>query len=120
MHLDHLVPIGLRRFGKGLVAQDAGIVDENIGAPEMLDSVVEDGLSAFEGGDVSAIGDRAATFGLDRPHHLLRHRQVGAGAVAGPAEVIDDDRGPFAREQFRVGLAQPAARARDQRHLAVE
>ena len=38
----------------------------------------------------------------------------------GPAEVVDHDRRALAREQFGVGLTEPAARAGDDRNLAVE
>ncbi len=120
MHLDHLVPVGLLRLGKGLVEQDAGIVDQDIGAAEILDGVVEHRLAAGQGRDVGAVGDGAAALGLDRVDHLLGHRLVGAGAVARSAEIVDHDRRALAREQFCVGLAESAARARDQRHLAVE
>ena len=116
----HLVPIGFLRLGKGLVEQDAGVVDEDIGAAEILDGVVEHRLPAGDGRDVGAVGDRAAALCLDRIDHLLRHRDVGAGAVAGAAEVVDHDRRALAREQFGVGLTEPAARAGDDRNLAVE
>ncbi len=120
MHLDHPVPIRFARLGEGLVTQDAGIVDEDIGAAEMLDGVVEHRLPALKRRDVGAVGDRAAAVGLDRVHHLLRHRGVGAGAIARTAEIVDHDGGALAREQLGVGLPQAAARAGDQRHLAVK
>ena len=116
----HLVPGGFGRLGKGLVEQDAGIVDQNVGAAEILDGVVEHRLAAGHGRDVGAVGDRAAAFRLDRIDHLLRHRVVAAGAVTRAAEVVDHHRRALAREQFGIGLAEPAARAGDQRHLAVE
>ena len=40
MHLQHLVPGRFRGLGEGLVEQDAGIVDQDVGAPEVLDGVV--------------------------------------------------------------------------------
>ena len=120
MHLDHPVPVGLLGLGKGLVEQDAGVVDQDIGAAEILDGVVEHRLAAGHGRDVGAVGDRAAALVLDRVDHLLRHRDVGAGTVARPAEVVDHDRRTLAREQFGVGLTEPAARAGDDRNLAVE
>ena len=39
MNLENLVPGGFGSFGEGLVEQDAGIVDENISAAEMLDGI---------------------------------------------------------------------------------
>ena len=120
MHLHDLVPGGLGGLGKGLVEQDAGIVDEDVGAAEMLDGVVEHRLAAGHGRNIGAVGDRAAALRLDRVDHLLRHRDIGAAAVARSAEIVDHDRRALAREQFGVGLAEPAARAGDQRHLAVE
>ena len=63
---------------------------------------------------------RAAALGLDPIDHLLRHRDIGARAITGAAEVVDHDRRALAREQFGIGLTEPAARTGDQRHLAVE
>ena len=51
---------------------------------------------------------------------LLRGRGVGAFAAGAAAEVVDDDRGALAREQQRVAAADAAARAGDDRDLAVE
>ncbi len=120
MHLQHLVPGGFGRLGKSLVEQDAGIVDQDVGASEMLDGVVEYRLAAGHGRDVGAVGDCAAAFRLDRVDHLLRHRFVAAAAVTGTAEIVDHDRSTLAREQFGIGFTEPAARPGDQRHLAVE
>jgi hypothetical protein len=50
----------------------------------------------------------------------LCHRFVGATAVARAAEIVDHDSGTLAGKQLCVGLTEPAARARDNRHLAVE
>jgi hypothetical protein len=57
---------------------------------------------------------------LDGVDHLLRHRDVGTGAVAGTAEVVDHDRCALAREQFGVGLPEPAACTSDDGNFAVE
>ena len=88
--------------------------------PKFLMASSNTACAARQGRDVGAVGDGAAALGLDRRDHLLGHRQVGAGAIARTAEVIDHDRRTLARKQFGIGLAQPAARAGDQRHLAVE
>ena len=120
VHPDHLVPVGLLGLGEGLVEQDAGVVDQDVGAAEILDGVVEHRLAAGDGRDVGAVGDRPAALRLDRVDHLLRHRLVAAGAVARAAEIVDHDRSSLAREQFGVGLTEPAAGSRDDRNLAVE
>ena len=120
MHPDHPVPVGFLGLGKSLVEQDAGVVDQDIGAAEILDGVLEHRLPARDGRDVGTVGDRAAALFLDGVDHLLRHRDVGAGTVAGTAEVVDHDRRALAREQLCVGLTEPAARTGDDRDLAVE
>ena len=120
MHLHHLVPGGFGRLGKGLIQQDAGIVDQNIGAAEILDGVIENRLAASHGRDIGAVGDGAAALGLDRLDHLLGHGLIAAAAVTGTAEIVHDNRRAFARKQFGIGLAEPASRAGDQRDLAVE
>ena len=119
MHLDHLVPVGFGGVGEGLVAQDAGVADQDVGLAECSSAAIRI-LAALHGGDVVAVGHGLAAGGLDGVDHLLRRRWVAAGAVAGPAEVVDDDGGAFLREQLRIGLAQPVARAGDDRNLAVE
>ncbi len=120
MHLQNLVPGRLGRLGKGLVDQDARIVDENVGAAEMPDGIVEHRLPARHGRDVGAVGDPAAARRLDCVDDLLCHRDIGARAVTRPTEVVDQDSRALAREQFGIGLAEPATRAGDQRNLAVE
>jgi hypothetical protein len=117
---DYLVPVGFLGFGEGLVQQDACVVHQDIGAAEILDGVVEYRLAAGDGRNVSAVGDRLAALRLDRINHLLRHRRVAAGTVARTAEIVDHDRRTLAGKQFGVGLAEPAARTRDDRNLAVE
>ena len=120
MHLDHLVPVGLLCLGESLVEQDAGVVDKDIGAAKVLDGVVEHRLPAGYGRDIGAVGDRPAAVRQNRIDDLLRHRLVGAGTVAGAAEVIDHDGSALACKQLCVGFPQPAASPGDQRNLAIK
>src|SRR6185437_3392423 len=83
MHPDDLVPGGFAGLGKGLVKQDARIVDQDVGAAETPDGVIEHRLAAGHGRNLRAVGDRAAAFGLDGVDHLLRHRRIPATAVTG-------------------------------------
>ena len=120
MHPDDLIPIGLVGLGEGLVEQDAGIVDEDIGAAEMRDRIVEHRLSTGRRRDVRAVGDGFAPGRDDRIDHRLRHAFVRTRAVPRTTEIVDDDRCAFFRKEFSVGLTESAARARDDRNLTVE
>src|SRR6185312_13796417 len=91
VYLQDLVPGGFSCLGKGLVEQDASIVDQDVGAAEMPDRIIEHRLAAGHGRNISAIGNRPATLRLDRLHHLLRARNIGTAAVPWTAEVVDDD-----------------------------
>src|SRR5277367_1498964 len=107
MHLEHLVPGGFGRLGKGLVQQDAGVVDQDIGAAEMLDGVVEHRLPAGHGRDIGAVGNRAAALRLDRADHLLRHRCVAAGAVAGPPRSLTTTAAPSRANSLAYASPRP-------------
>ncbi len=121
MHLHHHVPVGFAGVGEGLVAQNAGVVHQDVDLAEAVDRRLEDRLAAFHGRDVGAIGHRLAAIGDDLVHHGLGHRRgPRRGAVARAAEVIDDHRCAFLGEQFGVGAAQPAASPGDDRHLSIE
>jgi len=56
----------------------------------------------------------------DLGHHRFGGGGVAALAVDGAAEVVDHHLGAATGQLQRVLLAEPAARARDDRHLAVE
>ena len=70
--------------------------------------------------DAVVVRDGAAARRGDLVDDLLRGRRVGAVAVGAAAEVVDDDRRAFGREQQRVTAADAAPRAGDDRDLAVE
>ena len=103
-----------------LVAEDAGVVDDDVDAPEGVDCGLHDRRSALGRGDRVGVGDRFAAGGLDLVDHLLRRPGVGAGAVDRAAEVVDHDQRTAGREQQRVLTAEATTRPRDDRHLAVE
>src|SRR5581483_7578257 len=103
-----------------LVAQDAGVVDEDVEAAVRVDGLVDQRLRLRERRDAAVVGDGATTAGLDLVDHLLRRRGVGAGAFGRPAEVVHDDRGSLARQQQRLFAPDAAPRARDDRDLPVE
>ena len=103
-----------------LVAQDAGVVDDDVDLAEGVDGGLDDGLAALGRGDRVGVGDGLAAGGLDLVDDELGGPGVAAGPVDGAAEVVDDDQRAAWRRAERVLPAEAAARARDDRHLAVE
>jgi len=75
-------------------------VDEDIGAAEMLDGVVEHRLPARHGGDVGAVGNGPAALGLDRIDNLLRHRLVAALPSRGPPRSLTTTAAPSRANSF--------------------
>src|SRR5204863_2631632 len=108
VHLDDGVPVLFAEVGKALVAQDAGVVDEDVDAAEGLDRRLQDRLAAGDVRHVHHAGDCASASGGDFGDDLLR----GVGV-----HVVDDDGCAFAGEQAGIGTAQAAAGAGDDGNL---
>ena len=64
-----------------LVAQDAGVVDDDVDALEGVERGLHDRRAALDRGDRVVVGDGLAAGGLDLVDDLLRRAGVGAGAV---------------------------------------
>ena len=79
MHLHHRLEIIDAHLVEEAVAQDAGIVDDAVDAPEALDGLAHDAFGGGGIGDAGAIGDGLAPGGADGVHHL-----VGRAADPGP------------------------------------
>ena len=120
MHGDDRVPLVLFHVHEHPVAQDAGVVDEDVEPAERVDRVLDEAAGAGEVGDVLAVGDGLAARGLDLGDDLLRRRQVGALAGERAAEVVDDDLRAGRGERERVRAADAAPGAGDDRDLARE
>ena len=103
-----------------LVAQDAGVVDDDVDAPVGVDRGLHDRLAALGRGDRVGVGDGLAARGFDLVDHLLGGAGVAAGAVDRAAEVVHHDERAPRGEQQRVLASEAATGARDDRYLAVE
>ena len=103
-----------------LVAQDSGVVDDDVDTTEGVDRRLHDRRSALRGRHRVGVGDRLAAGRRDLVDDELGGADVGAGAVDRAAEVVDDDECAARGEQQGVLLAEAAAGAGDDRHLAVE
>jgi hypothetical protein len=93
-------------LGDGHVGQDAGVVDEDVDAPEALFDLGKHALDIGGERDVGAHGQCVAAFAFDRRHH-----RPGLGFVAG---VVDGDRETVARQAAGKGGADAARCAGDE------
>ena len=118
--VDHDVPLVLGHREAHPVAEDAGVVHQHVHAAERVDGLRDQMLGAGPRGDVVEVGHRLATGLGDLVDHLRRRRFVGTLTRGRPAQVVHHDLGALGRQQQRLGATDAAARARDDRDLAVE
>jgi hypothetical protein len=88
----------------------AGVVDHDMAAAEGVDRGLDDAVAEVGLGDVAGAGHRLAAHLLDLGDGLLGRRLV---------DVVDHDLGAVAHQAQRDLLADAAARAGDDRHLAI-
>ena len=103
-------------LGEGLVAQHAGVVDEDVDAAPFLFRARGERRGLLEIGDVGGVGDR----GPARCANLLHDLQRIVGRRAVSAEVVDDDLRAARRKPERMGSSEPGARAGDDGDPAVK
>ena len=120
VHVDHRVDQVGCHVGERPVAQDAGVVDDDVDAPEGVDGRLHDRLAALDRGDRVGVGDGHPAGGGDLLDDRLCRAGARAGAVDGAAEVVHHHQRPAGGQQQGVLATQPAAGAGDDRYLAVE
>ena len=119
MHIENDFEILGRELYETLVAQDAGVVDDDIDLAESVDGGLDDVLTAFGRGHRVVVGHGLATcidYLLDG---LVGHRGTGSGSVGRTAQVVDDNAGTTAAHHHRVCLAQAAACTCNHGHTAI-
>jgi hypothetical protein len=94
---------------EALVTQHAGIVDEDVDAPEGVDRLLDEAGYADVVGDRGAVGNGFAAKGLDFLDDLLGSFGRAARAVDAAAEVVDHDLGAAAGEFEGVAAAEATA-----------
>jgi hypothetical protein len=107
-------------FGQAGPPDDAGVVDHDVDAPELLDRGVDEGLGALDRGHVAAVGDGRTAGGDDLGGDGGRRSDVLTDAAHRAAEVVDHDARAPVGEQQRMGAADAAPRAGDDRDAPVE
>src|SRR5436190_12941827 len=115
VHVDHVVPIRPAHAVEDTVAEDAGVVDENVDVPKGIDRRLHDRLGILGLGDRERRYDGLAAGLLDVLDGFLRRPLIAAGAVQRGAEVDHYDAGTLLRHQHRDGAPNAASRAGDDR-----
>ena len=118
-HVDQIdqVPVLLAHLGEGLVAQDAGVVDDDVDTAEGIQRGLHDGGPI---GHRIVVRDGLAASGLDLVDDDVGRAVAGTVARAAAAQVVDHDLGAARREEQRVGATQSVASARDDDDSVVE
>jgi hypothetical protein len=103
MHVEH----GVDRLRGGVddrgVAQDAGVVHDDVDAIELVQAGLHHRLGAFGAGDAVVVRDGDASGGSDLVDDGRGARGRGAAAVHRGPEIVDHDGGAARREEQRVG-----------------
>ncbi len=107
---DHGVPLLLGQVEAHGIAEDAGVVHEDVEAPVLIDRLVHEAFGPGPARDVVVVRDGHTT-GV---HDLVDHR------VAVGIEVVHEHACALGREQSRVAASDAAPGAGDDRDLAVE
>ena len=119
---DDRVPLVLGHREDHPVAQDARVVDEDVQLAERGDRQLDQFPGLFVVGHVTDVGDRAAARRADLVGDLLggAGRRLAGTVPARLAVVVDDDGRAEPGEFQRLGPAEPAARAGDDRGQALQ
>ncbi len=120
MDRDDGVPFGFLHLRQGLVAQDAGVVDEDVGLAESVESALQDALAAGDGGDVVVVRHGGAAGRSNLLDDGICHVLAGPRAVSTTPEIVDDHGGAGARQRERMLAADAAACTRHDRDLSVQ
>src|SRR5581483_2788055 len=118
--VDDGVPVGLLHVEAHAVAEDAGVVDQDVESPELVDGLLDELLAAFPRGDVIEVGSGVAARPLDLVDDLLGGPLLAGLTGHRTPHVVDDDLRPFGRQQEGLGAPDSPPRTSDDRDLAVQ
>src|SRR5581483_2177975 len=109
-----------REVREGFIAEDPGVVDDNVDGAEGVESLLDNRRSTFWTCDGVHVGDGLAAGGADDLNRVGGGSRSAAGPVGAPADVVDDDPGSPAGEFQRVGSAEAAPGSGDDGDLAIK
>ena len=117
---DHRVEVGFGHLEEHAVAQDAGVVHEDVEAAEAVDRLLDQVLGSVPVGHVVVVGDGLAAVAANDLRHFLGGPLVGALAPDRAAQVVDDDLGTLLGEQQRLAPPDAVPGTGDDRDLPVD
>ena len=88
MHVDHRVPIVEFEFGKGLIAQDTGVVYGDIDTTPLSHNLIDHRLHRCQIGDRCAIRHRLSASVYDFLSHKLSGGSRAAATVDAAPEIV--------------------------------
>ena len=103
-----------------LVAQDAGVVDDDVDGAEGVEGGLHDGFTALGGGDRVVVGDSNAAELLDLLDDEVRRAVVVAFAIHAATEVVDDHEGTATRQLESMAAAEATSGSGDDGDLAIQ
>ena len=98
-------------LGEGLVAQDTGVVDQDVDPAPARHRRLDHGLDGDGVGHRGGIGHGLAPQGDDFSDNRLGGTAGSARSVPCPAEVVDDDAGPAGRQGEGVRTPESTTRS---------
>ena len=99
MHVNHGVPFRIGHVFEGSIAQNAGIVDQNVQAAEVVYGALDHGRCGFVVGDRAVGGSSLPTGSFDFVNHGIRHAGAAAGTVPGTAKIVNHHRSAMLGQQ---------------------
>ena len=98
---------------KDAVAQDPGVVDQDVDPPEGLECGFDDFVGVARLADRQRRRNGLAACLFDLVDDGLRRPRIGAGAFEARADIADHDARALGRHQQRDAASDPASRAGD-------
>ena len=120
MHVENQPEVCDLHLGESLVAQDAGVVDEDVDAAPLFHGAAHHVGDALFVGDAAGRGHGFAAGRLDLGDDLVGGFRRAARTVARAAEIVDDDLGAARGERQRMRATEAIAGAGDDGDAVLE
>ncbi len=116
VHVDHGIPVGLLHVEDHAVAEDAGVVDEDVEPAELVDGLFDHPSGLVEVGDIGPVDDRFAAGRADLVDDAPGRSHIATRSVDITPEIVDDDLGAPGSQQQSVLAPDTPPRSGDDCH----